>query len=85
VTGSPPEPWHRGPVFGNDPRPGAAHGFSDRPRERFVSARVPALWLKFMTRLGYERFAGHGGGITARLGQQFPEHLVGIHVTTYGG
>jgi pimeloyl-ACP methyl ester carboxylesterase len=65
------------------------YGFSDRPRERFVSVRVPAIWVELMTRLGYERFAAHGGdiggGVAARLGQQFPEHLVGIHVTNVYG
>jgi pimeloyl-ACP methyl ester carboxylesterase len=65
------------------------YGFSDWPRERFVSARVPAIWVELMSRLGYQRFAAHGGdiggGITARLGQEFPERLVGIHVTNVYG
>jgi microsomal epoxide hydrolase len=65
------------------------YGFSDRPRERFASTRVPALWVQLLRELGYERFAAHGGdlggGITARLGQLFPECLVGIHVTNVYG
>jgi pimeloyl-ACP methyl ester carboxylesterase len=64
-------------------------GFSDKPQGRFVSTRVPAKWVELMTMLGYERFAAHGGdiggGITARIGQQFPERLVGIHVTNVYG
>jgi pimeloyl-ACP methyl ester carboxylesterase len=65
------------------------YGFSDKPRERYFSARVPAMWVELMSQLGYERFAAHGGdiggGITARIGQQFPERLVGIHVTNVYG
>jgi pimeloyl-ACP methyl ester carboxylesterase len=65
------------------------YGFSDKPRKRYLSADVPALWVELMSQLGYERFAAHGGdiggGITARLGQQFPERLVGIHVTNVYG
>jgi pimeloyl-ACP methyl ester carboxylesterase len=65
------------------------YGFSDKPRERFVSARVPGMWVELMAQLGYERFAAHGGdiggGITARIGQRFPNRLVGIHVTNVYG
>jgi pimeloyl-ACP methyl ester carboxylesterase len=61
------------------------YGFSDRPRERFVSARVPSLWVELMARLGYERFGAHGGdiggGIAARLGQYHADAVAGIHVT----
>ena len=65
------------------------YGFSDKPRERFVSTRVPAMWVELMAQIGYERFAAHGGdlggGITARIGQEFPDRLVGIHVTNVYG
>jgi len=64
-------------------------GFSDRPTERFASARVPNTWVELMRRLGYARFGAHGGdlggGVTARLGQFFPEALIGIHVTNVYG
>jgi pimeloyl-ACP methyl ester carboxylesterase len=64
-------------------------GFSSRPTERFVSARVADLWAQLMLRLGYERFGAHrgdiGGGVTARLGQFHPEVVAGIHVTNVYG
>jgi pimeloyl-ACP methyl ester carboxylesterase len=64
-------------------------GFSSIPTERFVHRRVPELWVELMERLGYERFAAHGGdlggGVTARLGMYHPERLVGIHVTNVYG
>jgi pimeloyl-ACP methyl ester carboxylesterase len=60
-------------------------GFSSRPTERFVSARVADLWTTLMRRLGYKRFGAHGGdiggGVSARLGQFHPEVVAGIHVT----
>lgn len=64
-------------------------GFSSRPSERFVSARVADLWAQLMRRLGYERFGAHGGdiggGVSARIGQFHPEVLAGIHVTNVYG
>jgi pimeloyl-ACP methyl ester carboxylesterase len=64
-------------------------GFSGVPSKRFVAPTVPALWVKLMRGLGYERFAAHGGdiggGVTARLGQYHAESLVGIHVTNVYG
>jgi pimeloyl-ACP methyl ester carboxylesterase len=64
-------------------------GFSSRPTEPFVSARVADLWAQLMQRLGYERFGAHGGdiggGVTARLGQFHPEAVAGIHVTNVYG
>lgn len=64
-------------------------GFSSRPTERFVSARVADLWAQLMKRLGYERFGAHGGdiggGVTARIGQFHPEVVAGIHVTNVYG
>jgi pimeloyl-ACP methyl ester carboxylesterase len=45
---------------------------------------VPALWAQLMRRLGYERFAAHGGDIgafvTNRLAVEFADRLIGIHV-----
>ncbi|MBV8341106.1 MAG: epoxide hydrolase [Gammaproteobacteria bacterium] len=64
-------------------------GFSDRPRDRFVSGRVPELWVELMRQLGYERFGAHGGdlggGVSARLGQRHGDKVVGIHVTNVYG
>src|SRR5436190_79121 len=66
-----------------------ADGFdcSDRPRRRGTTkTRVAALWAELMTRhLGYERFAVRGGdigsGISAFLGLDHPQHVVGVHVS----
>jgi pimeloyl-ACP methyl ester carboxylesterase len=64
-------------------------GFSDRPGDRFVHARVPELWVELMHQLGYERFGACGGdlggGIAARLGQRHPDAVIGIHVTNVYG
>jgi pimeloyl-ACP methyl ester carboxylesterase len=64
-------------------------GFSSIPAEPFAHRRVPELWVELMRRLGYERFAAHGGdlggGVTARLGMYHPENLIGIHVTNVYG
>jgi pimeloyl-ACP methyl ester carboxylesterase len=67
------------------------YGFSDRTNRRGVTvASVADLWVPLMTEgLGYQRFAAHGGdwgaGVTARLGFAYPQHLVGIHVTSVSG
>src|SRR5437588_11978983 len=64
-------------------------GFSDRPSERYFSARTHSLWVELMARLGYSRFGAHGGdiggGVAARLGQQHPGVIAGIHVTSVYG
>jgi pimeloyl-ACP methyl ester carboxylesterase len=64
-------------------------GFSGVPRRRFVHAEVPRLWVALMRRLGYDRFAAHGGdlggGIAARLGQSHADSVIGIHVTNVYG
>jgi len=62
------------------------YGFSDPLPGRGSSARIPALWARLMTDvLGYERFAAHGGDlgayVTNRLGYEFPDRVLGIHVT----
>ena len=62
------------------------YGFSDPLPGRGSSARIPELWMRLMTEvLGYRRFGAHGGDIgayvTNRLGYEFPEQVVGIHVT----
>lgn len=65
------------------------YGFSGIPQRRLASSRVPDMWAELMARLGYERFGAHGGdiggGVTARLGRQHPNRVVGIHVTNVHG
>jgi len=47
--------------------------------------RVAAAWAELMSRLGYERFAAHGGdvgaGVTGMLAMIAPHRLVGVHTT----
>ncbi len=63
------------------------YGFSDRPNERGMNlAGIAGLWAKLMTEgLGYARFGAQGGdwgaGVTARLGLDHPDSVVGIHLT----
>ena len=62
------------------------YGFSDPLPGRGNSARIPGQWARLMTQvLGYTRFAAHGGDlgayVTNRLGYEFPEQVLGIHVT----
>jgi pimeloyl-ACP methyl ester carboxylesterase len=61
------------------------YGFSDIPRRPGMAPRrIAALWVALMGQLGYEEFAAHGcdwgANVTAVLGLDHPEHLVGIHV-----
>jgi pimeloyl-ACP methyl ester carboxylesterase len=60
-------------------------GFSESLAGRGCSRRIPELWTRLMREvLGYDRFGAHGGDIgamvTNRLGYEFPQHVVGIHV-----
>lgn len=80
--------------YGGDPRE-AFHmvvpsipgfGFSGPTRERgWGQARGARAWAELMTRLGYERFGTHGGDwgalISRELGVQFPDRIIGAHVT----
>ena len=47
--------------------------------------RVAGAWAELMSRLGYERFAAHGGdvgaGVTGMLAMLAPDRLVGAHTT----
>src|SRR5438093_5027712 len=44
------------------------------------------LWVQLMDRLGYERFATHGGDwgsfISAQLGHKYADRIVGVHIHT---
>ncbi|HEY0246763.1 MAG TPA: epoxide hydrolase [Gryllotalpicola sp.] len=62
-------------------------GFSGKPaRTGWTASRIAAAWAELMTRLGYERWAAHGGDwgsvVTTALGAMRPEGLLGIHVNT---
>ncbi|AZM62042.1 epoxide hydrolase [Streptomyces sp. WAC 01420] len=61
-------------------------GYSDKPATTgWGTGKIAAAWVELMRRLGYERFAAHGGDwggvITTVLGGRFPAHVLGIHTT----
>lgn len=62
-------------------------GYSQRPTEPgMTKTRMAALFVKLMSEtLGYARFAARGGdigsGIAALMALDFPQHLIGIHVS----
>ncbi|MEU8418534.1 epoxide hydrolase family protein [Amycolatopsis japonica] len=61
-------------------------GYSDKPATTgWGTEKIAAAWVELMGRLGYDRFAAHGGdwggNITTVLGGRFPEHVLGIHTT----
>ncbi len=64
------------------------YGFSDRTSQRGMHVmRISDLWAKLMTKgLSYDRFGAQGGdwgaSVTAYLGLAYPQHLIGIHVTS---
>jgi epoxide hydrolase len=62
-------------------------GYSDKPATTgWGTEKIAAAWVELMGRLGYSRFAAHGGDwggvITTILGGRFPAHVLGIHTTT---
>jgi epoxide hydrolase len=50
----------------------------------WTTTRIAATWAELMTRLGYDRFAVHGGDIGAtvspEVGRVAPERVTGVHV-----
>ena len=61
------------------------YGFSDIPRARGMTPRViSTMWVALMRALGYDRFAAAGcdwgAYVTALLGLDHPDALVGIHM-----
>ncbi|MET8999532.1 epoxide hydrolase family protein [Amycolatopsis sp. NPDC004169] len=65
-------------------------GYSDKPATTgWGTEKIAAAWVELMGRLGYDRFAAHGGdwggNITTVLGGRFPEHVLGIHSTFAAG
>lgn len=65
-------------------------GFSSAPKVNGINnARIADLWAKLMTKeLGYTKFGAAGGdmgsGITRYLAMNYPELLIGIHLTDIG-
>ena len=62
------------------------YGFSDKPEQPgWGVERIAAAWTELMARLGYQRYGAQGSdwgtSISASIGQQDPEHVVGIHLT----
>ena len=63
------------------------YGYSVPLLRTGVTVRVTAaLWVRLMQEvLGYEKFGAHGGdwgaSVTAQLGHEFPEHMVGVHLS----
>ena len=57
-------------------------GFSGAPLANTDSERTAELWVALMDRLGYQRFGAYGSdfgaGITLRLGERFPDRLIGV-------
>lgn len=65
-------------------------GYSDKPATTgWGTEKIAAAWVELMGRLGYDRFAAHGGdwggNITTVLGGRFPAHVLGIHSTFAAG
>lgn len=62
-------------------------GFSGKPTQTGWNAdRIAGAWVELMRRLGYTRWAAHGGDwgavVTTVLGSMQPDGLVGIHLNT---
>ena len=65
-------------------------GFSSAPTHAGTGTyEVAGLWLQLMQGLGYPRFAAQGGdlgaGVSAWLGQRFPQALIGMHLNYIPG
>jgi epoxide hydrolase len=61
------------------------YGWSDKPTSPgWTVHRIARAWDDLMVGLGYGRYGAQGGDwgamVTTSLGQQVPEHLVGVHV-----
>ncbi|GAA2120300.1 epoxide hydrolase family protein [Actinomadura napierensis] len=61
------------------------YGFSDKPAHRgWGVERIAKAWIRLMARLGYERYGAQGADwgttITTLIGQNDPDHVVGIHL-----
>jgi epoxide hydrolase len=61
------------------------YGFSSKPTETgWDIGRIARAWAVLMDRLGYPSYAAQGGDwgsmVTTRLGDEDPEHVLGIHL-----
>jgi pimeloyl-ACP methyl ester carboxylesterase len=61
------------------------YGFSDKPaRAGWGVERIARAWAELMARLGYDRYGAQGGDwgsmVTTSIGEQDPDHVVGIHL-----
>jgi pimeloyl-ACP methyl ester carboxylesterase len=66
------------------------YGFSPAPARNGTGPfEVAGLWKALMEGLGYPRFGAQGGdigaGVSAWLGQRFPEQLIGMHLNFLPG
>ena len=66
------------------------YGFSSAPTRKGTGPfEVAGLWKTLMEGLGYPRFGTQGGdigaGVSAWLGQRFPEQLIGMHLNFLPG
>ncbi|CAM4037153.1 Pimeloyl-ACP methyl ester carboxylesterase [Pedobacter westerhofensis] len=65
-------------------------GFSSAPKSSgYNNSRIADLWVKLMTeKLNYTKFAAAGGdigsGVTRYMALNYPELLIGIHLTDVG-
>jgi pimeloyl-ACP methyl ester carboxylesterase len=62
------------------------YGFSDKPaRTGWSVEKIAGGWTRLMARLGYDSYGAQGGdwgtSISTSIGQQDPDHVVGIHLT----
>jgi pimeloyl-ACP methyl ester carboxylesterase len=59
--------------------------FSPPPPRRIGWQQTAGLWVRLMDELGYDRFGAHGGDsgafVTAQLAHEFPDRLIGGHLT----
>lgn len=61
------------------------YGWSGKPtRSGWDVHRIASAWAGLMAELGYDRYGASGGdwgtSVTAGLGQQDPEHVLGVHL-----
>lgn len=61
------------------------YGYSGKPtRTGWNIQRIARAWAALMAGLGYDRYGAQGGDwgamVTSSIGQQDPEHVVGVHL-----
>lgn len=60
------------------------HGFSVPLTDGWDHPRIARAWVELMHRLGYERYGAQGGDtgsvVSPLVGQEAPEHVVGVHI-----